>query len=190
VIVARWTAPLPSGVTFGSFFGLADDTAELHNDDWTGWKVYVSSDQSQYARSPLDSSRYPCNTWLDLAPGAADYSFAVSDRGGLAVTLCSPTALPTVCNDYTIDNPGSTMALQWHAVPTTVKVISPEGGMAGLYFWRFSDESTYATENLVGVNDEAEYLDQGHIVIQNGNTSGPLVLRVCSPAPGAVPYLS
>jgi len=88
VIVAVWANPLPTGINFGSFFGLADQYAELYSADWTGWRVLVQSDEQQYADTPTSTARYPTGVWRAMPPGAGNYSWAVSDRGAITVTLC------------------------------------------------------------------------------------------------------
>lgn len=101
VIVATWSEPLPTGISFGTFFSLGTDDGELQNSDWSGWKVYVSSTEPQYADSPSSLTRYPTNQWRDLPAGAASYSWAVSDRGSIQVTLCSPIPLEN-CQQVTV----------------------------------------------------------------------------------------
>jgi len=94
LILARWSTPLPAGVSFGTVFGLSNNDSELHRDSWDGWRMYVASDQSQFALNPLGLERYPTNTWLDVpalgAPsqGSGNIAFSVQEHGALTVTLC------------------------------------------------------------------------------------------------------
>lgn len=92
VMVATWPAP-PDGLSYGSYFGIGEDYTELHSDDWTGWTVFVESDQPQYAADtgPL---RYPTNVWQAVPPGAGNYAFSVDNRGAIKVTLCPPDVPP------------------------------------------------------------------------------------------------
>lgn len=92
VIVATWPTP-PTGITYGSYFGLGEDHTELYSDDWTGWSVFVESDQSQYS-ADTGTLRHPTNAWQAVPDGPGSYSFAVSARGALKVTLCPPDATP------------------------------------------------------------------------------------------------
>lgn len=87
-IVATW-ASLPEGLEYGSIFGLEEDIAEVYNNDWSGWRVYVQSTEPQYADG-MNTNRYDTNVWRDLPPGAASYSWSVNVKGSLQVILCPP----------------------------------------------------------------------------------------------------
>lgn len=95
VIVAVWSDPLPAGISYGTLFGLTNQYAELYKADWSGWRVLVQSDEQQYADSATSTSRYPTGVWRALPAGAANYSWAVSERGSIKVTLCAPADFST-----------------------------------------------------------------------------------------------
>lgn len=82
---------LPAGLSYGSTFGLTDDHTELDAVDWTGWRVFVQSDQPQYADGGdlLGVARYPTNQWNALT-GTNPRAFSVDARGSIKVYLCSP----------------------------------------------------------------------------------------------------
>jgi hypothetical protein len=82
---------LPTGLSYGSTFGLTDDHSELDATDWTGWRVFVESDMPTYADGAdlLGVARYPTNQWNNL-DGTNPRAFSVDARGGIQVFLCPP----------------------------------------------------------------------------------------------------
>jgi len=90
---------LPTGLSYGSTFSLTDDHTELDAVDWTGWRVFVQSDQPQYADGGdlLGVARYPTNQWNPLT-GTNPRAFSVDARGSIKVYLCSPESdgAPTI----------------------------------------------------------------------------------------------
>lgn len=98
---------LPPGLSYGSTFSLADDHTELDAVDWTGWRVFVQSDQPQYADGAdlLGVARYPTNQWNNL-DGTNPRAFSIDARGSIKVYLCSPDAegapdiAPGTCHDF------------------------------------------------------------------------------------------
>jgi len=98
---------LPPGLSYGSTFSLADDHTELDATDWTGWRVFVQSDQPQYADGAdlLGVARYPTNQWNAL-DGTNPRAFSIDARGSIKVYLCSPDAegapdiAPGTCHDF------------------------------------------------------------------------------------------
>lgn len=80
---------LPTGLSYGTTFELADDTSELQTGDWSKWRVFVQSDQPQYSdgSGPLSLARFPTNQWRRL-DGSFPRAFSVDARGSIKVYLC------------------------------------------------------------------------------------------------------
>lgn len=97
LIYATWSEPLPPGITWGlSGLGALDDGV-LSSSDWSRYRVFVQSNESQYADDPTSPTRYPTNTWRALS-GSGPKVFSVSERGSIKVYLCY---LPPECIDTT-----------------------------------------------------------------------------------------
>jgi hypothetical protein len=89
VVFATFPTSRPSGVTFGSTFGITTDYAELQiATSWNGWGVYVASEMDQYSDGST-FARYPTNKWRVLSGNSA-LAFSVAGAGALSVTLCPP----------------------------------------------------------------------------------------------------
>ena len=94
IVFAVFPDPPPTGVSFGTVFGIGVDNTELHHDDgWGGWEIYVASSANNFALNGEDISsvlnRYPTNVWLDLGFLTTNLSVFVSGGDSLRVYLCS-----------------------------------------------------------------------------------------------------
>lgn len=187
VAVAVWTGPLPEGISFGTTFGVEEDHTSLYSDDWSGWRVYVQSSEFNAAYTPTSADRYPTNTWQAFPAGAAEYSFAVRGQGNIKVIICPTGPSAPICTDYPI-GPSEVVRIGWHAVPVTIQIIDPSSGSLGMYFWRWTDESVHIDRTLSGSSDVAQYLDAGHIAIQNASATTTVTVRVCAAYPGTEPH--
>lgn len=137
VVVATWSAPLPAGIQFGTLFGLVNQYAELESSDWTGWKVLVQSDEQQYADSATSTARYPTGIWRDMPSGPGNYSWAVSERGGITVTLCAPgdfNASEQTCEQVTVVGNSTNVITAQYTINGAATVRFVSGGTAvGVY---------------------------------------------------------
>lgn len=94
IMFAVFPDPPPSGVTFGTIFGVGVDNTELHNEsgNWEGWSIYVASSAANFALNGEDISsnlaRYATNVWLDLSFLASNLSVFVGGSDSLRVYLC------------------------------------------------------------------------------------------------------
>jgi hypothetical protein len=87
IIYATWQEPLPDGIEWGTSVLGAISDGILSADDWNGWRVFVQSDEVQYADDPVSPNRYPTNQWREME-GSGARVFSVSERGSLTVYLC------------------------------------------------------------------------------------------------------
>lgn len=95
IIYATFEEPLPDGIEYGTSL-LGDlDNGILTSADWSGFSVFVKSDEPQYADDPLQPERYPTNQWRTMA-GSGARVFSVSERGSIEVHFCklNPYAIP------------------------------------------------------------------------------------------------
>lgn len=182
VIIAVWAEPLPEGVTFGTTFGIGTDYTELNNDDWSGWRVFVQSDEDQYAESPTDLTRYPTNQWRPLS-GSGAKAFSVSERGSIRVYLCSPEAViggdiitDMVCDEYTTSDSQLSFTTPTE-YDTYMRVI--DTGDRGTYFTGSDGSSAVLLDYSVqGVTTE-ELLSRGVTYTMLSNGGAYCTIRVC-----------
>lgn len=185
VIIATWDAPLPTGVSFGTVFGIGTDYSELYNETWDNWSMYVSSTERQFARSPLDLNRYPTNEWLSFPAGAGAYAWSVAERGNIKVYLCGENLPTEVCTQYTITNASATQDYNIPAGVTTVTIISVTGGGAiGAYG---GPGVVPGSRDINGVGSSGTFTGPGFIALLNGAGGAAIVVEICSPYPGPSP---
>lgn len=108
LLFARFPAPPPSGLTFGSIFGIGEDETELIASDWSGWRVFVQSEAPQYSDNPSGFERYSTNQWRELS-GSGSKAFSTDDTGSITVYLCYTAPAGPIpsgeCVDYPINVP-------------------------------------------------------------------------------------
>jgi len=132
VNVAAFPDPPPSGVTFGTEFGIGVDDTELQTaTDWEGWQVYVESDAPNFQIGTLETARYPTGQWLELH-GDNNLAFSVGSMYSITVYLCPPTTLPSECAFYSssvVATPwgNTTLAVDWTDSPFTSTATGPTG---------------------------------------------------------------
>lgn len=101
LIYATWAEPLPDGIEFGTSVLGELDAGILTSADWSQWRVFVQSDETQYADDPISPNRYPTNQWRTME-GSGARVFSVSERGSLKVYLCyDAPGLPAECIELT-----------------------------------------------------------------------------------------
>lgn len=89
VIYATWSEPLPPGIEYGTVLGLDLDEGTISAADWSGWTVFVQSEEQQFGWDPFSLERFPTNTVIQMS-GSGNRTFSVSERGSIKVYLCSP----------------------------------------------------------------------------------------------------
>lgn len=92
---AIFPAPTPSGISFGTIFGIGVDNSELHptSNNWVGWSIYVASSANNFgvfigADINASIARYPTNTWINLSFLTTNLSVFVGGSESLRVWLC------------------------------------------------------------------------------------------------------
>lgn len=94
-IWAVWPDPPPTGITFGTVFGIGVDFTELVVDGgtWENWKIFVASSAANfgmYLGGDVEASlnRYPTNVWWDLDDYPYNLSVFVGGSDSLRCYLC------------------------------------------------------------------------------------------------------
>jgi len=95
LVYAVFPDPPPTGITFGSVFGIGVDNTELINSagDWDGYYIYVASSAPNYGLyigpGSTALTRYATNVWLNLEGYEEHLSVYVGGSDSLRVYLCS-----------------------------------------------------------------------------------------------------
>lgn len=177
-IAALFDGDLPEGITYSSTVIGDQSHASLHSEDWDGWRIFVSSDLSQFSWDTLSSDRHATNTWIDLATGSRDYVFSVRDTGGIAVTLCRSLDYdPMVCTVYTVPwNNGSPSNLDVTAIPgrtyratllnadstTVVFGYSVVGGGSSVFYMTPGTPYTFIVGDGATISSQYGFAGDGH----------------------------
>lgn len=163
---ARFTDPLPAGLTYGDFFVIGIDETELVSSDWSEWSVYVESDQPLYSEAIIDFTRYPTNEWRQMS-GAGSRSFTVAARGNIKVYLCpytpaeAPVIAPGDCLQFDqIRSEGTHYVIEIPAYANTHSITFPMVGSV--------------TDSL----DNVHVLNYGIPWFQEDTGPGPWVVRM------------
>lgn len=101
-IWAVWPDPPPTGISFGTTFGIGVDNTELvnSNSNWNNYYLYVASDAANcglYIGGDVNASftRYPTNVWLDLNGYTNNLSVFVGGENALRCYLCNAWVPPS-----------------------------------------------------------------------------------------------
>lgn len=100
---ALFPDPPPSGLSFGSVFGIGVDQSELVNSagNWNDWMLFVSSDAANFGLAgnveTQFTNRFPTNVWLSLDGNTDNLAVFVGGENSVRVYLC---------NDWTPGEPG------------------------------------------------------------------------------------
>lgn len=108
---ARWSNPLPSGVTFTTTLGLPARVEISPEATWEGFSIYVYSKKSLfYSEAPNRTTQFRTNEWRTLE--TLNYPIAVSvDEGDDCIAyLCSSVVSWSKVFNFAIDQQG------WQAV--------------------------------------------------------------------------
>lgn len=91
---AVFKTTLPTGISYGTIFGLGVDYTELHHTsgNWSGYKIYVASSAANFALNAVSIesslSRYATNVWIDISFLETNLSVFVNGVDSLKVYLC------------------------------------------------------------------------------------------------------
>lgn len=146
---ASFPDPPPTGVTFGSIFGLSVDYTELvpTAGNWNDWVVFVASDAANFGMAgnveTEFTNRYPTNTWLTLDGNTDNLAFFVGGENSIRVYLCYDW-LPSEAG------PGLGGGGPWGA-----------GGTG-------TDNSQLLTSTLVDIAPRAFTKDTNHVIVVPG----------------------
>lgn len=178
---------LPDGMSYGSTFGLADDTSELFSPDWSEWAVFVKSDAAQYSDGYglLGVERYPTNQWRVL-DGPGSRAFSVDARNGIEVHFCklNPYVIAEgECQDFA-DN-SEFQDQRAFTIPAGIPDTYTLSASDNFYRWAPPDDYIGGPINAGFPMTIGDLRAGGASILQFGSSpfDPPVVVTICNPLP-------
>jgi hypothetical protein len=185
IIYATWTEPLPDGLEYGTSVLGELDNGILTTTDWSGWSVFVKSEEPQYADDPISPVRFPTNQWRTMS-GSGARIFSVSERGSIEVHLCK-------LNPYAV-NEGECIPLlpnsdhdghQVFTIPPEIPDTYTLSAMDNFYMvdaeWATSN-GPYAVATVYSVATLRD-TDKVHMYFGYMTTDPAVAITLCNPEP-------